>query len=164
MSLLTSVKSRVNAATSSIKTLDCFGAKYELSDIVHHGGKINCAMKQSICQFAELINLESEFYNVDTKYGRRHHMSFVADDPNFYKAILNLIYVSKMGDKNPNEHFNNVFNDYKAYTTTIYAKWTSDRFGNHSGESILIEIGHHQPRYHCTLVFRPIEPRFVAQV
>ena len=164
MSILTSVNKRVETAKTQSKTLDCFGANYELSDIVHHGGKIETVMKQSIRQFADLITLDDDFYSVDTMYGRRHHMSFIADDPCFYKAILNLIFISKMGDKHPDEHFNNVFKDYKAYTTTIYAKWTSDRFGNHSGESILIEIGHHQPRYHCTLVFRPIEPRFVSQI
>ena len=164
MSLLTSVKSRVNIATSSIKTLDCFGANYELAEVIHHGGKINCAMKQSICQFADLITLEADFYNVDISYGRRHHMTFVADDPKFYKAILNLIFVSKMGNKNPDEHFNNVFKDYKATTTTIFAKNTADRYGNMDGECILIEIGHHQPRYHCTLLFRPVPTRFVTQV
>lgn len=164
MSLLTSVKSRVNTATSSIKTLDCFGANYELAEVIHHGGKINCAMKQSICQFADLITLEDDFYKVDATYGRRHHMSFIADDSKFYKAILNLIFVSKLGDKNPDEHFNNVFKDYKASSTYIFSKRSADRYGNKDGDNILIEISHHRPTYHCTLVFRPIPTRFVTQV
>lgn len=168
MSLLTSLKKQVSNGTDNIKTIECFGANYELTDFIHHGGSIDCAMKQSVCQFSQLIRLPDEFYRVGNPSlsgFRRHYMSFVYDNlPHYYNAILNLIYVSKMGNKHPDEHFNNVFKEYKASSTKIFAKWTGDSFGNNTGESILIEIGHHLPRYHCTLVFRPIPTRLVSQV
>lgn len=167
MSILTSVKNNVNTTTSSVKTLDCFGANYELVYFTHHLGSINCAMKESVCQYSQIIKLPSEFYKTET-FGnttKRHYLTFISDyQPLYYNGILNLIYVSKLGDKDPNEHFNMVLKDFKATSTTVFAKKCGDQYGNYDGDMIIVEIGHHQPRYHCTLVFRPIETRFVTQI
>lgn len=164
MSILTSVKNRVEDTKSKIKTLDCFGASYELAVVAHHTGKIETTMRPGILPFADVINLPEEFYQVDSLSGRKFFGTHLYDKLPYYKAIINLIYVSKMGDTDPCEHFNNVFKGFKASSTSIYAKYSDNIFGHYPGENIIIEIGHHMPSYHLTLFFRRIPTRFVTQV
>lgn len=161
-----STSKKVSDTLGGLQSLDSFGANYELVYFTHHLGAISCAMKESVCLFSQIIKLPSEFYKTET-FGsttRRHYLTFISDNqPLYYNGILNLIYVSKLGNNDPNEHFNMVLRDVKAASTTVFAKRCGDRFGNLDGDMILIEIGHHQPRFHCTLVFRPIEPRIITQ-
>lgn len=165
MSILTSTKKRVETAKEQIKTIDCFGASYELAAVAHHSGKIETTMRPGILPFAEVINLPEEFYQVDSLSGRKFFGKNLNDSSlPYYKAIINLIYVSKMGDTDPCEHFNNVFKGFKASSTSIFAKYADSIFGHYTGEHIIIEIGHHLPSYHLTLFFRRIPTRFVTQV
>jgi hypothetical protein len=163
MSILRRTDDKVGKMSSDLKTIHCFGANYELAGMTHHGGDVKCAMKESVTQFAELIRLDPEiFYSIPGTF-RRIKVGFTQDD-SFYKAILNLIYVSRLGDKDPTEHLNNVFKDFKASTTEIYCKMTKDPYGNMPGDHILIEIRHHRPSFSLTIYFKPCETRIVTQI
>lgn len=163
MSILASTKSQVAKTVDGIKTLECFGANYELAVLKHFAGKIETTMRPGILPFADIINLPDEFYHIDSLIGRIFFGVSIRDTLSYYKAIINLIYVSKMGDTDPCEHFNNVFKDFKASSTTIFAKYADNIFGHHPGEHIIIEIKHHLPSYQLTLFFRRIPTRFVTQ-